>query len=63
VFQSEPRNENVPCYLRGRPWSFAADVTPGRSEKLAKLLTRYSLAVSRLEWTGPAETSQHVAHR
>jgi hypothetical protein len=59
----QPRNESVPCYLRVRPWSFAAYLTRGRSEKLAELLTRYSLAVSRLEWTGPAKTSQQLAHR
>jgi hypothetical protein len=38
-------------------WSFAAYLTRGRSEKLAELFTRYSLAVSRAEGTGPAETS------
>ncbi len=63
MFQFHPHNESVPCYLGVRPWSFAAYLTRGRSEKLAELLTRYSLAVSGLDWTGPVETSQHVAHR
>jgi hypothetical protein len=36
-------------------------MNPSRKWKLAELLTQYSLAVSRLEWAGPAETTQHVA--
>jgi hypothetical protein len=63
VFQFQPRNESVPCYLRVRPWPLAAYYDPREKRKTGRVTHTNSRAVSRLDWSGPSETTQHIAHR